>query len=55
VDDLSSFKETLEMLIKDKKMREEIGKKGRSLVLERYNMSFIAECFKKEIDDILSS
>ena len=54
VDDLSSFKETLEMLIKDKKMREEIGKRGRSLVLQRYNMSLIAERFKKEIDDILS-
>jgi glycosyltransferase involved in cell wall biosynthesis len=50
--DVSSFRNALETLINNKKMREEMGEKGRSFVLETYNISHIAACFKKEIDQI---
>lgn len=53
VDDVSSFREVLEQLIEDKKMRENMGERGRSFVLERLDISVIAECYKKEIDVIL--
>ena len=55
VDDVSSFKNALETLLNDKKMREEMGKRGRSSVLENYNISHIAACFKKEIDEFTST
>lgn len=53
-DDVSFFRNNLETLIKNKDMREEMGKKGRSLILETYNISYIASCFKREIDQILT-
>ncbi|MBU7018533.1 MAG: glycosyltransferase family 4 protein [Theionarchaea archaeon] len=52
VDDVSSFRNSLETLIGNKEMRKEMGKKGRSFVLENHNISYIAACFKKEIDQI---
>lgn len=55
VDDASSFRNVLEMLVSNRKMREEMGKRGRSFVLENYNISHNAACFKMEIDDVLST
>jgi glycosyltransferase involved in cell wall biosynthesis len=55
VDGKSSFRKALETLIREKKMREEMGKKGRSFVVETYNISHVAACFKKEIDEVLST
>jgi len=53
VDDLSSFKDALEMLIRDKKMREEMGKKGRLYVLRTCNIAVVGESYKKAIDELL--
>jgi glycosyltransferase involved in cell wall biosynthesis len=55
VDDASSFRHALEILTREKKMREEMGKRGRLLVLKNYNISYVAACFKKEIDEVLST
>jgi glycosyltransferase involved in cell wall biosynthesis len=55
VDDASSFRHALEILTREKKRREEMGKRGRLLVLKNYNISYVAACFKKEIDEVLST
>ncbi|MBU7015051.1 MAG: glycosyltransferase family 4 protein [Theionarchaea archaeon] len=52
-DDASSFRDRLETLTKEKKMREEMGKRGRAFVLKNHNISYISACFKREIDEVL--
>jgi glycosyltransferase involved in cell wall biosynthesis len=54
VDDLPSFQKALVTLIEDRKMRKEMGEKSRSKALEQFDISLIAEGYKKEIDKISS-
>ncbi len=53
VSDVSSLKEAVKMLIEDRKMREDMGERGRSSIVERCDISVIAKSYKKEIDEIL--
>ncbi len=51
--DSSSLKETLELLIKDEKMRKEMGQRGRAHIVEKFSMEVISREFEREIEDLI--
>lgn len=53
VDEVTTFKKTLEILIDNSSLRKTMGETGRSLIKESCNLSTIAQEYKKEVDEIL--
>ncbi len=53
-DDIRMFAESLELLINDKKMREEMGRIGRELFLGNFTLNIFEERLRKIVQDYLS-